>query len=238
MNETPNENARTTEPEASAPRWIPLSETQRRVLGVLVEKAKTTPDAYPLTVNSITTGSNQKSNRHPRMELDAEDVQIVLDELREMKAVAEIHGSGRVPKYRHLMYDWLGVDKLELAVMAELLLRGRQTVGELRGRAARMETIASLSDLRPILDSLTAKKLVVSVTPAGRGQVVDHGLYQEGEIQLAEESEPAVASAPPVSRAQPSPDRVAALEARCDLLEQRLAALEQRLDTSVSTAHE
>ena len=78
-----------------------------------------------------------------------------------------IQGSGRVDKYRHLAYDWLGVDKVELAVMAELLLRGAQTVGELRGRAARMEPIKDLAELRPVLDALQAKGLD-RVPDAGR----------------------------------------------------------------------
>ena len=76
-----------------------------------------------------------------------------------------------MPKFKHMMYEWLGVDKVELAVTAELLLRGEQTLGELRGRAARMEPIADLGALRPIIQSLIEKGLVVALTPEGRGQV-------------------------------------------------------------------
>ena len=86
-------------------------------------------------------------------------------------------------KYRHYLYEWLGVDKVELAVMTELLLRGDQTVGELRGRAARMEPIADLATLGPVLDSLKAKALVVALTPEGRGHVVTHALYQPRELE-------------------------------------------------------
>jgi hypothetical protein len=111
------------------------------------------------------------------MELSSEEVERVLDELREMGAVTEVQSGGRVPKFRHYMYDWLGVDKAELAVMAELLLRGEQTIGELRGRAARMEPIADLDALRPILDSLLSKRLIVMLTPPGRGQTLTHNLY-------------------------------------------------------------
>ncbi len=93
-----------------------------------------------------------------------------------------VEGYGRVAKYRHYLYEWLGVDKVELAVMTELLLRGDQTVGELRGRAARMEPIADLTALRPVLDSLKAKGLVVALTPEGRGHVVTHALYQPREL--------------------------------------------------------
>lgn len=165
-------------PEATAERrWRPLTSIQRRVVGVLVEKAKTTPDAYPLTLNALTNGCNQKSNRHPHMELASEDVERALDELREMGAVGEVQAGGRVAKFRHYLYEWLGVDKVELAVMAELLLRGEQTVGELRGRASRMEPIEDLHALRPTLDALRAKELIVELTPAGRGQVITHNLY-------------------------------------------------------------
>lgn len=162
-------------------KWKPLAPRQRRVLGVLVEKAKTTPDAYPMSVNGIVAGCNQKSNRSPVMNLSQDDVDDVLIELREMGAVAEVQQGGRVPRYRHYMYDWLGVDKFELAVMTELMLRGEQTVGELRGRASRMEPIADLQALRGILQSLEKKELLLPLTPEGRGQMVTHNLYKERE---------------------------------------------------------
>lgn len=164
------------------PKWRPVSRLQRRVLGVLVEKAKTTPDAYPMTLNAITVGCNQKNNRHPLMNLNSDEVSQTLDELREMGAVTEVQSSSRVAKYRHQLYDWLGVGKVELAVMAELLLRGEQTVGELRARAARMEPIPGMGELQPILQTLLDKKLVLSLTPAGRGQVVSHALYLPQEM--------------------------------------------------------
>lgn len=171
-----------SEPQAAAPRWKPLSAIDRRVIGALVEKAKTTPEAYPMSLNGICTACNQKSNRHPVMQLEPEDVEASLDRLREQGAVGLIQGHGRVSKYRHYLYEWLGVDKVELAVMAELLLRGAQTEGELRGRAARMEPIADLSALRPVLASLQSKGLVIPLTPEGRGHVVTHALYLPGEM--------------------------------------------------------
>ncbi|MEZ6069617.1 MAG: DUF480 domain-containing protein [Pirellulales bacterium] len=167
----------------TAPRWRPLSARERRVLGVLVEKAKTTPSGYPMTINAIRTGANQKSNRAPLMECEAEEIEQTLDDLREKGAVAEVISDGRVPKYRHYAYDWLGVDKVEIAVMTELLLRGAQTEGELRGRASRMERIADLSALREVLASLEAKKLIVRLTPQGRGHVISHALYQPAELE-------------------------------------------------------
>jgi uncharacterized protein YceH (UPF0502 family) len=165
------------------PRWQPLSAIDRRVAGVLVEKAKTTPDVYPMTINSLVAGCNQKSNRYPQMQAEPEDIEASLERLRGMGAVVLVQGGGRVDKFRHLMYEWLGVDKVEMAVMTELLLRGAQTVGELRGRAARMEPIPDLTALRPVLDSLKAKGLVVGLTPDGRGHVVTHNLYEPRELE-------------------------------------------------------
>lgn len=169
----PDENASSE----NTPVWQPLPTTERRVFGVLVEKAKTTPDAYPLTLNAITTGSNQKSNRSPLMNLEPIDAENALENLRRLGAVSEVHGSGRMAKYRHRVYEWLGVNKVEAAVMAELLLRGEQTLGELRGRAARMEPIADVGTLKPILKALQERGLVQALTPEGRGQIVTHCLY-------------------------------------------------------------
>ena len=143
--------------EAVSRRWRALERNERRVAGVLAEKAKTTPENYPLSLNSLISGCNQKSNRSPQMQLDEEQVSDALDSLRHAGAVVLIQGDGRVEKFRHLLYEWLGVDKAELAVMTELLLRGAQTLGELRGRAARMEPIADIGALQPIVDSLRRK---------------------------------------------------------------------------------
>jgi uncharacterized protein len=203
-----------TEPAApTSPRkWQPLNSRQRRIFGVLVEKAKTTPDAYPMTINGLVTGANQKSNREPHMNMSPEDVEQTLEELRAMGAVTEVQGSGRVPKYRHHAYEWLGVEKTELAVMTELLLRGEQTLGELRGRAARMEPIADLGTLKPVVDALVKKGLMVELTSPGRGQIVSHNLYKDRELteiraQFAGYVPPAGADddAPPHVAHSPSP---------------------------------
>lgn len=214
----------------SSPPWQTLDAMQRRVLGVLVEKAKTTPDSYPLTVNAIKTGCNQKSNRKPQMDLAADDVMATLDELRDMKAVSEVQGDGRVSKYRHRAYDWFGVDKVELAVLAELLLRGEQTVGELRGRAARMEPISGVSDLLPILSRLKQKGLLWEVTPAGRGQIVSHRLFLASEqSEMKMPAAPTSISAPRPDSEPPAAEAGSSLEMRLARLEQRVAELEQRL---------
>lgn len=173
----------TTGNESSPVKWQPLNPRQRRVAGVLVEKAKTVPDSYPMTLNGIITGCNQKSNRDPQMDLTEDEVQEVLEELKRLGVVIEVITTGsRVPKYKHNLYDWLGVDKVEIAVMTELLLRGEQTLGELRARAARMEPIPDLGALQTIFQSLLAKKLVRELTPPGRGQLVSHNLYKDREL--------------------------------------------------------
>ncbi|MHC4178331.1 MAG: DUF480 domain-containing protein [Planctomycetota bacterium] len=203
-NSTPPQAARTP------PRWQPIGAIDRRVAGVLAEKAKTTPSGYPMSLSAIRTACNQKSNRAPAMDLEPEDVEESLDRLRELGAVGMIEGYGRVAKYRHYLYEWLAVDKVELAVMAELLLRGAQTEGELRGRAARMEPIRDLAELRPVLGSLKSKGLVIPLTPEGRGHVLTHALYQPRELENAKaqygQVAPTVSPAPTgtVDRAPPA----------------------------------
>ena len=160
----------------------PLTKLQRRILGVLIEKARTTPDAYPLSLSGLVAGANQKSNRSPLMNLSPEQVEDELIQMRSLGLVAEVQGSGRVSRYRHYGYDYLGVKGAEAAVMTELLLRGEQTAGDLRVRASRFEPIADLPALNEILRSLMAKGLVIALTPVGRGQVFSHNLYQHEEL--------------------------------------------------------
>lgn len=167
----------------AAPRWRPLDATQRRVLGVLIEKAKTTPAGYPMSVNAIVTGCNQKNNRDPLTTYDEFDVEKALSELQELGVVKELDWVGRVPKYKHEAYTWLGVRPVELAVLGELLLRGAQAMGELRARAARMEAIEDLAALKPIVDGLVERKLMLELTPPGRGQLVTHNLYLPSELE-------------------------------------------------------
>jgi len=188
----------TSTADTPAPRWRPLNSIDRRVLGVLGEKAKTTPDTYPMSLNAIVAGCNQKSNRSPVVQLEADQVEESLDRLREYGAVALIEGSGRVQKYRHYLYEWLGVSKVELSVMIELLLRGPQTEGELRGRVSRMDPIDDLNMLRELLTSLKGKGLVIPLTPEGRGQVFTHALFPQRDLehQKVQHSQQAVVSAP------------------------------------------
>lgn len=235
MNEpaTTGDNETPSQPE-------PLSPRQRRILGVLVEKARTTPDSYPLSLNGLVTGCNQKSNRSPLMSLTPEQVEDELFEMRENGLVAEVHGGGRVAKYRHYAYDYLGVKGVEAGVMTELLLRGEQTAGDLRTRASRFEQIADLKTLHEILESLIAKKLVVALTPPGRGQMFTHNLYSEYELESIKKSVAAGAPAPTRSSTSgPSPavpanpdelqelkEEVAELRSEIEKLKDRLSVLE------------
>ncbi len=238
-----------TAPVSEGPRWQPLDRTQRRVLGVLVEKAKTTPDNYPLSLNALVNGCNQKSNRFPQMQLDEDQVDEALESLRKLGAVATIQGDGRVDKYRHLAYDWLGVDKRELAVMAELLLRGAQTIGELRARASRMEPIPGITELRPLVESLRHKKLIVLLTPPGRGCVLTHALYQDQELAkvraehgnmtvgdepFTDDNESSAPASAVTSSAQVAPTQVSRNEGADDL-KRDLAELREELSVEINS---
>ena len=191
----------------------PLDANERRVLGVLIEKAKTTPDQYPLSLNALLTGCNQKSNRDPVMTLDEEQVMRAVAGLRKCGAMAEVYGSGKIPRYRHLAYEWLGVEKEELAILGELLLRGEQTEGDLRGRASRMDPIADLDVLRGHLDRLADRGLVVWLSPPGRGRMLTHGLLpaeklEKVRMQLGMAGGAAVATPAPAAVADEEEDEV------------------------------
>jgi uncharacterized protein YceH (UPF0502 family) len=192
--------------------WVPLTPRERRVLGVLVEKAKTTPEYYPLTVAALVTGSNQKSNRDPVTNYDADDVEETLHDLRRKGAAVMVESGGRVVRWKHTLYDWLKVSKVELAVMGELLLRGSQTEGDLRARASRMEPIADLATLQALLEALAARGLVTYLSPPGqrRGVVVTHALYPPAE---AEKVRQAFLQSAPTGDEEERPARLAAVRA-------------------------
>lgn len=224
--------AKMSDLRSSSPGAAPsaLGPTQRRVLGVLIEKAKTTPGGYPMTINAIVTGSNQKSNRDPLTTLDDADVMNALNDLIDLRVVEEIDWTGRAAKYKHLAYDWLAVNKVELAVLGELLLRGPQTLGDLRGRASRMEPIADLKALQPIVDALVQRGLMVELTPPGRGQMVTHGLYPREELQEVRElASGAGAAAASPGRPAAASEEIAGLRAEIAELRQRVQDLEERL---------
>jgi uncharacterized protein YceH (UPF0502 family) len=176
-----------TDAPAPPETWEPLPLLERRALGVLVEKQKTSksPDAYPMTLNALTTGCNQKSNRDPVLDLSEDEVEGALAGLQRRGLVSKLVG-GRVDRWRHLAYEAWRVGKVELAVLAELLLRGPQTEGDLRGRAARMDDIKDVDELRAVLKPLADRGLVVYLTPPDRrGTVVTHGFHPPEELDAA-----------------------------------------------------
>jgi uncharacterized protein YceH (UPF0502 family) len=225
----------------------PLDANERRVLGTLIEKAKTTPDQYPLSLNALVTGCNQKSNRDPLMTLDEEQAMRAIEGLRASGAAAEVFGSGKIPRYRHLAYEWLGVEKEQLAIMGELLLRGEQSEGDLRGRASRMDPIPDLDLLRAHLDSLAAKGLVVWLSPPGRGRMLTHGLLPPEKLekvrsQIGTADQP-TATAETVSTEtrptaeKPRPSAEHSLEARLAAVERQLAEVVARLADLEQESH-
>jgi uncharacterized protein YceH (UPF0502 family) len=142
---------------------IELSLLEARVIGCFIEKQITTPDQYPLSLNALVNACNQKSNRDPVLELDERGVQQTVDDLGRKHLVVERSGFGsRVPKYQHRFcnteYGTLKFDPQELAIVCELLLRGPQTPGELRGRASRMAPFSDVSDVEAALTRLSERE--------------------------------------------------------------------------------
>lgn len=135
---------------------IALTPHECRVLGVLVEKALTTPAQYPMTLNAIVNGCNQKNNRDPVLNLDEEAAFDALEGLRKKGLAREVIMSGsRVEKYRHVAKEILETDTVGLVILVELLLRGPQTVGEIRSRASRMHPLESIEVVEQALSHLT-----------------------------------------------------------------------------------
>ena len=229
----------------SVPDWKPLSAKHRRVLGTLMEKSKTTPDAYPMTFTGLCTGCNQKSNRAPLTNYSAEQIESFVDEMRTLGVVTIVQGLGRVTKVRHFAYNWLAINKVEAAVMTELLLRGEQTLGELRTRSSRMEPINDMQHMNDLFAELKRRNLVVELSPPGRGQIVSHNLYPEWELEQLRKSvasnataisdEPSVQT---ISNRQSSPnivgspeqsEKLQSLEIEIETLKQIVGDLSSRL---------
>jgi uncharacterized protein YceH (UPF0502 family) len=229
--------------------------TERRVLGVLVEKQKTSKnaDSYPLTLNALVSGSNQKSNRDPVLNLTDLDVEEALARCQKRGLVARITGS-RVERWRHLLYETWNVGKIEVAILAELLLRGPQTEGELRPRVSRMEPIDDLETLRAELRPLVNRNLVIYLTAEDRrGAVLTHGFHEPREQErlrahvlaqpvpaaetLAPPPPPAAArSAPPAPPPAPVVDsKLPALELELSETRAEVAGLRQQLEETRET---
>jgi uncharacterized protein len=148
---------------------VELTADEARALGVLIEKAMTTPEGYPLSLNALVNGSNQKNNRHPVTNLEEMAVLTAVNGLKAKGFVVQVDvPGGRTSKYRHEAERKLGVGKASLALLAELMLRGPQTLGELRGRASRMQPFDSLEAVKGVLDPLMQREepLVKQIAPA------------------------------------------------------------------------
>lgn len=144
-----------------------LSPTAVRILGSLAEKELTVPDTYPMTVNSLVTAANQSTNRFPIMQLSTVDVMAAIAELKTEHRLIRMLPSGagtRVDKYRHIIEERLGLSRPEKAVLTLLLLRGPQTIGELKGRSQRMHDFASLDEVERVVGRLSDPTLPADAT--------------------------------------------------------------------------
>lgn len=201
-----------------------IGAAEARVFGVLVEKSLTTPDQYPLTLNSTTTGCNQKSNRLPVVDFDEEIVSDALDRLEEKRLVRRVYpGNSRVEKYAHTGKEALGIETPMLAVLVELLLRGPQTAGELRAHAGRMTSLPTLEDLMGLVERLIELDFVERLPPLP-------GSRAERFVQkFSPDLHPVDASAAAAPRAV-SGGAVSELADRVEKLEADVARLQEIVD--------
>jgi uncharacterized protein YceH (UPF0502 family) len=209
---------------------INLSPVEARVIGSLIEKAITTPDQYPLSLNALTNACNQKSNRDPVMDLDERTVQATLDSLAKKHLVMERSGFGsRVPKYQHRFcntgFGTLEFTPVQTAIICELLVRGPQTPGELRTRANRMAEVRDPSEIDDALEKLATRPdgpFVVRLPrePGRRDSRYAH-LFS-GEVHV-EESATAEVAAAPETRGPSNAERI-------ERLEDLVASLRRELD--------
>jgi hypothetical protein len=215
---------------------IRLAPVEARALGVLVEKALTTPEGYPLSLNAVVLGANQKVNRHPVLALSDDEVSDALDGLIDKQLARKVFpGQSRVDKYAHTGTSTLKIEIAQLALLAELLMRGPQSAAELRARAGRMLPIDSADRLEALLEPLEARGMVERI-PAGRGSRVErlvqalcpdlHPLDAPAAAPLAAPGAPAEAH--PATRAALG-ERLAGLEQTVERLERQLRSLADKL---------
>jgi uncharacterized protein YceH (UPF0502 family) len=138
--------------------WMDLSSTETRVLGCLLEKQRTTPDHYPLSLNSLRLACNQSTNREPVVRYDEATIRDALHRL-ERRGFTRLAGAGRAAKYRHLLAEALPMSSAEQAVMCVLMLRGPQTPGELKQRGERIHPFADLAEVHATLNALIEREL-------------------------------------------------------------------------------
>ena len=208
-----------------------LSLLETRVLGVLVEKQHTVPDSYPLTLNALVGGCNQKSSRDPVIEATEADVQVAVDHLRQLSLVVESSG-GRVMRYAHNVAKVLGVPTESVALLATLMLRGAQTSGELRINAERLHRFADISSVEAYLAELAqraAGSLVVELPRAPGARESRWAHLLSGEPPLPSAS-PAADAAPPAVAA----GELAALKHNLDTLGREVAELRALLERLLS----
>lgn len=196
-----------------------LNAPSLRVLGALMEKEMTTPDAYPLTVNSLISAANQRSSRDPVMDMTEDDVRTALHILQDLELVAPARDTGRAPRYEHRIRTVLNLRRDETAVICLLLLRGPQTPGELRSRSDRMHQFDELASVQATLDRLAAREIpLTAVLPRAPGSREARWTHLLGDP-----------TAHPVATTH-TPAEHGSLEDRMRILEERLALLEARLD--------
>jgi uncharacterized protein len=213
----------------------PLSHVEVRVLGVLIEKAATTPDTYPLTVSALVAACNQLTNREPVMQLDEDTVGTAIVTLRRRSLLRAIQPAGsRVTKYLHLLDEALDLDTRELALLGVLMLRGPQTLGELHTRTARLAAFTGLDDVEQVLEQLLARDSGSLVTRlprrAGQKEARFAQLFAGEVIEASAPRESTMAEstgAPAVSLE--AGERRDTLGLRVEALEQEVAALRAEL---------
>lgn len=212
-----------------------------RILGCLLEKEATTPDAYPLSLNSLTAACNQLSNREPVMQLSEIDVRNAVNALRQEGLVRAIQPAGsKVMKFQHLLTEKLNLDARERAVLCVLMLRGPQTLAEIRARTARLAEFPSPLDVEATLHELSNRELAAEV---GRqpGQKESRYVQLLGEDAAAEHARAGAGDGGSRSAAATElddagdgvtirPDRIATLEAKVDAVGAALEALRSQLD--------
>lgn len=186
---------------------IQLDAAEVRVLGALIEKDLATPEYYPLTLNALVAACNQKNNREPVVNYDEDIVEAALGGLRQKHLAAVITGAGlRVPKYRHLIGEAYNLGRRELALLCVLMLRGPQTLGELRDRTERMHAFADLEEVEGVLAKLMERAPEPMVTRLPRAP----GTKEPRFAHLL--SGPAPEASPDAPSATQRIDRIAALE--------------------------
>jgi uncharacterized protein YceH (UPF0502 family) len=193
-----------------------------RVLGCLIEKQRTTPDVYPLSLNALLHACNQTTNRDPVVDYDEATVRRALERLSQRRWTRLASGPGRrAAKYRHLLDVALGLSGPELSLLCVLMLRGPQTPGELKARSERLHPFASPAEVEVTLEGLAGRELVAR-RPRRPGQKEDRYAQLLGDASAQDTG----AVAPPEP---PRPDRLAELEARVERLELEVEALRGRL---------